>query len=238
MTTAPINNIEAELFPLGWFTLPPTDKGMDKPTEVLWFSRLQYATQLAAEFPASVWTERVQKIRDYICRANLALARTLARKSVPDERNPKWDGAYSTALLALARAVDRYQLQRGFRFSTFAYGVIAKELTREWKREKRAGRVRGGFDPALFGREDEQHVDDTDQLGFAMKTAGLSENEKTVLHRRFVEGARMKQIGEELSPPLTKSRVQQIIWAALAKMQTVLELPINKGKAAKRLKRS
>lgn len=72
-----------------------------------------------------------QHLRDEIVSAHLGLAHQLARRFA--NRGEPHDDLVQVASLALVKAVDRFEPERGVRFSTFAVKCIVGELKRHFR---------------------------------------------------------------------------------------------------------
>jgi len=81
------------------------------------------------------WVRRWHTVREYIVAENLGLAYTMISRFRAKDFDH--DDLLSEAMFALARAVDRFNPWRGFRFSTYACNVIARALMRRGKVQMR-----------------------------------------------------------------------------------------------------
>ena len=70
-------------------------------------------------------------LRDKLVAAHLGLAHQLARRFV--NRGEPYDDLVQVASLALIKALDRFEPERGIRFSTFAVKCIVGELKRHFR---------------------------------------------------------------------------------------------------------
>ena len=70
-------------------------------------------------------------LRDKIVAANLGLAHQLARRFV--NRGEPYDDLVQVASLALIKALDRFEPERGVKFSTFATRTLIGELKRHFR---------------------------------------------------------------------------------------------------------
>jgi RNA polymerase sigma-B factor len=76
-------------------------------------------------------TSRDPTIRDELVTANLGLARILARRL--SSRGEVYDDLFQVASLALIKAVERFDPERGVEFSTFATRTVLGELKHHFR---------------------------------------------------------------------------------------------------------
>jgi len=174
------------------------------------------------------WTERWQTLREYIVESNLGLVYSMLGRF--STRRSDEDDLLSDAMLALTRAVDRFNPWRGYRFSTYACNVIARALMRRGKRESNYRRLFPIQHDASFERPDK--TDDPaaelyiERLRYVLdRNAGaLTELETQVLVRRFLCPQQPRLTFQEIGNAvgLSKERVRQIQNVALAKLRDML----------------
>ena len=70
-------------------------------------------------------------LRDELVTANLGLARILARRF--SNRGEPYDDLFQVASLALIKAVERFDPERGVEFSTFATRTVLGELKHHFR---------------------------------------------------------------------------------------------------------
>jgi RNA polymerase primary sigma factor len=88
-----------------------------------------------------------QAIRDEIIRANMRLAISVVKKFVTPQNS--FDDLLSDGIYSLMQAVDKFDYDRGFRFSTYAYRAIARNAYRAIiKRQKESVRFGTEMDEA------------------------------------------------------------------------------------------
>jgi RNA polymerase sigma factor (sigma-70 family) len=173
------------------------------------------------------WVRRWNLIREYIVSENLGLAYTMIARFRAKEFDH--DDLVSEAMFALARAVDRFNPWRGFRFSTYACNVIARALMRRGKTEMQYRRLFPLQSEGLFERLERRNEESSVYVErlrrvVAFNLGGLTKIESAVLAKRFPwnrdTSLTFRQIGEAVG--LSKERVRQIQNVALTKLREVL----------------
>lgn len=175
------------------------------------------------------WSRRWRDIRECIVKKNLGLVYTMlnrTRSCDPDE-----DDRLSEAMLGLARAVDRFNPWKGYRFSTYACNAILRSLLRRGKRQRQ---YRALFpvqhDVGLEGPSelpDSQAALYAERLSRAMSAnlAKLTELEATIIAERFPRNREDRLTLQRLADGLglCKERVRQIQDLALRKLRVILQ---------------
>ncbi|QDU54933.1 sigma-70 family RNA polymerase sigma factor [Aeoliella mucimassa] len=77
---------------------------------------------------AEEYLERADRLRNYLIQANTRLVMSIARKYA-DPRNP-FDDLLSRGIASLIRAVEKFDCDRGYRFSTYATCAVRRDLNR------------------------------------------------------------------------------------------------------------
>jgi RNA polymerase sigma factor (sigma-70 family) len=168
-------------------------------------------------------------LREHLVAENLGLAYSMIKRFNHLKLDP--DELQSESMFALARAVDRFDPWRGYRFSTYACTVIARALTRRDRRDRQrrqhhAVAFDGSFDQAapLTDRHTDLYVD---RLRRALKvnSGRLTQLEQTVIGYRFPNDRGRRQTFREIASmvSLSKERVRQIQSTALTKLRGVLD---------------
>ena len=188
--------------------------------------------KMAGEFLE--WHRKFEHTREYLVRTNLALVLAMAKRYRLGETD--FADVVSEGNMALLRAVDKFNVDRGFKFSTYACRAILKAFSRTaMKATRQRTRFPLEFEP---GREKSDWLDrrrdsaeefyiEELQAIVDRNLADLSSIEKKVIVHRF----NWKQVGN--SPltldavgqiiGVTKERVRQIQNKALAKIRIVME---------------
>ncbi|MGD0541854.1 MAG: sigma-70 family RNA polymerase sigma factor [Tepidisphaeraceae bacterium] len=180
------------------------------------------------------WHRKFEHFREYLVRTNLALVLAMAKRTRLGEVD--FAEVVSEGNMALLRAVDKFSIDRGFKFSTYACRAILKGFSRTaMKASKHRTRFPVEFEPTMEQsdwadrRRDQIEDDCIDELKAIVdrNLADLSSVEQTVIRRRFnwqqVEESSMtlEEVGKIIG--VTKERVRQIQNKALAKIRLVME---------------
>jgi RNA polymerase sigma factor (sigma-70 family) len=181
------------------------------------------------------WHAIAASFREQIAETNLALVLAMAK------RVRIMDGEFADVVsegnMALMRSVDKFDCERGFKFSTYACRAILKAFSRHgMKSTRHRQRFVTDFDPAfersdhLETRRAEYVADSAAEVRHLMDTneAELTLVEQTVIGHRFGVGVdeasstlTLEQVGQIIG--VTKERVRQIQNKALAKLRTTIE---------------
>jgi RNA polymerase sigma factor (sigma-70 family) len=183
------------------------------------------------------WHRRSLDVRAQIVRMNMPLVLAMAKRTRLNSLD--FNELISEGNMALLRSVDKFDCNRGFKFSTYSCRAILKSFSRVAMRASRyRGRFPAEFDPALEADnylEKKRHdlVEDcVDELKSILvsNVAELSEVERTVIVERFALAGpdrepaspkTLEQVGSIIG--VTKERVRQIQNKALSKIRTALE---------------
>ncbi len=179
------------------------------------------------------WYRRAQEARAMIVEANMALVLAMAKRSWVT--NVEFSDLVSEGNMALLRSVEKFDVSRGFKFSTYACRAIIKGFSRL---ATKTGRYRQRFpteyDPELersdydVKKHDMQREDWVDTLRDVLTSnrANLTTIEQTIVTERFALISRGKkrtlaEVGKLVG--LTNERVRQIQNLALNKIKVALE---------------
>jgi RNA polymerase primary sigma factor len=188
--------------------------------------------ELADEFIE--WHRRFEHFREYLTRTNLALVLAMAKRTRLGDID--FAEIVSEGNMALLRAVDKFNVDRGFKFSTYACRAILKAFSRAaMKHNRHRTRFPVEFEPDLEKSDwqdkkrdlvEEDCVDELKQI-VDRNLADLSNVEQTVLRRRFNweqaddSPLTLEEVGKIIG--VTKERVRQIQNKALAKIKRLME---------------
>jgi len=184
----------------------------------------------------AAWQMRALELRAAIARANLPLVHSMAKRS--RITSVEFVELISEGNLAVLRCIDKFDVSRGFKFSTYACRAIIKSFHRF---AAKAGRYQKAFGveyaPELERadyselRHQQRRMDSIEMVRELLKAnhAGLSEMERTVLLHRFPvfsddEPKTLAEIGRRVR--MTNEGVRQIQKRALGKLLTVVEAQI------------
>src|SRR3954466_10792065 len=180
------------------------------------------------------WHRRFEHFREYLVRTNLALVLAMAKRVRLGDVD--FAEVVSEGNMALLRAVDKFNVDRGFKFSTYACRAILKAFSRTaMKHSRHKTRFPVEFEPDMEKsdwsdrKRDQVEEDCIDELKaiVSRNLADLSEVEETVIRRRFnweqqdESPLTLEEVGQIIG--VTKERVRQIQNKALAKIRGVLE---------------
>ncbi len=179
------------------------------------------------------WHGRAQQARSDLVGANMALVLAMAKRTrIP---NVEFAELVSEGNMALLRSVEKFDVSRGFKFSTYACRAILKSFNRL---ATKTGRYRQHFpteyNPELersdydVKKHETQREDSIESLReiLAANQANLTQVEQTIVTERFALISRGKartlnEVGKMVG--LTNERVRQIQNLALEKIRAVLD---------------
>lgn len=180
------------------------------------------------------WDRRQEHYREYLTRTNLALVLAMAKRTRLGDID--FAEVVSEGNMALLRAVEKFNVDRGFKFSTYACRAILKAFSRiSQKFSKYRTRFPVEFEPDyeksdwVDKRRDQAQTDVLDELKQIVdrNLADLSTVEQTVIKRRFNWEQQqdtpltLEEVGKIIG--VTKERVRQIQNKALLKIRGVME---------------
>ena len=168
--------------------------------------------------------------RDRIIRANLRLVISNARKYC--STTYLFEDLVSDGSLALMEAVDKFDYQRGFRFSTYATHAIRRSFFRKIERRQKDRQRFVATDPiAINATPDDFEIDfdaPAETILIDRVVGGLdqylSERERQIIEGRFglngrAEPSTLLQLASELG--ICKERVRQVEGIAIKKLHAV-----------------
>ncbi len=222
---------------------------MSTPEEKLMFLRFNYSKRKLIQLQAKAkrdgltrdlaelvveWHRRFEHFREYLVRTNLALVLAMAKRVRLGDVD--FAEVVSEGNMALIRAVEKFSIDRGFKFSTYACRAILKAFSRTALKSNRyRNRFPVEFEPDLEKsdwsdrKRDQVEEDCIDELKTIVERnlADLSSVEQTVIRRRFnwqeqeATPLTLEEVGRIIG--VTKERVRQIQNKALAKIKAKME---------------
>ncbi len=207
---------------------------------VQWRDRLQAQDKIDPHEgrQALKWFRKAERYRDQIARTNLALVLAMAKRTRMSEAD--FADLVSEGNMALLRAIDKFDVARGFKFSTYACRAILQAFSRAGaKLSKHRRMFPVDFDPALERSDHQQRqreqeeADCIDEIKHIIRCnqAELSEIEREIVQHRFAISTRgdrldtrpltLEQVGQHVG--VTKERVRQIQNKALSKLRAVMQ---------------
>jgi len=249
---------QPELPKISWYQ-PTRDEPSDQPAstpklmtateEQIMFLRFNYAKRKLGLLKKRVgrdgltrqnanllveWFERHENLREYLVRTNLALVLAMAKRTRLGDID--FAEVVSEGNMALLRAVEKFSVDRGFKFSTYACRAILKAFSRiSIKHSKHRTRFPVEFEPELEKsdwidtKRDTVEKDLTDEIRQIVdrNLAELSDIEQTVIKERFNwqqakdSPLTLEEVGAIIG--VTKERVRQIQNKALIKIRKLMQ---------------
>jgi RNA polymerase primary sigma factor len=172
---------------------------------------------------------KAERLRNHLIRANTRLVMSIARRFA-DERN-SFDDLLSHGIASLMHSVEKFDYDRGYRFSTYATCAVRRDLYRLVMGRKRdLQRFATGATEVLAGCTDVAADSETltegawHQLSGSLREmmAKLDDRERVILAARFgLEGMGKRcsysRLGDRLG--ISKERVRQLANRALDKLR-------------------
>ncbi|MCK4601485.1 MAG: sigma-70 family RNA polymerase sigma factor, partial [Phycisphaerae bacterium] len=180
-----------------------------------------------------LWFDRAMKVRSDLVGANMALVPAMAKRTrIP---NAEFSEMISEGNMALLRSVEKFDVSRGFKFSTYACRAILKSFNRLATKTSRYRRhfpteyepkfERSDYDVKKHEMQRDDSIETLRDI-LVRNLANLTDLEHTIIMERFAIGSHRKRrtladVGREVG--LTNERVRQIQNLALAKIRAVLD---------------
>ncbi|MCE5277107.1 MAG: sigma-70 family RNA polymerase sigma factor [Planctomycetaceae bacterium] len=180
-----------------------------------------------------LWNSRARWARSQIIHANLALVPVMAQRAI--NRGVDFDDLLSEGYLAVMRCVEKFDVSRGYKFSTYACRSILASFSRLQRKARTVRKyIICEFDPEFEGSDhpqtvhDQQHTDAIETVREVLtgNSANLNPAELQVIQKRFPmtgpeKGQTLAQVGSILG--LSPESVRQIEKRSLAKIRLALE---------------
>jgi RNA polymerase primary sigma factor len=207
------------------------------------FKANQLRQQLSVDAPCSWTIRRIQALltaadwyRDRMIKSNMRLVISIVKKFVNKQNG--FDDLLSDGIVALLRAVDKFDVGLGFRFSTYATQVVRRNTYRRvMEKQKERQRITLSIHESGVDVSDEHRSPSMSEerwqalrsrLGLMLDK--LDRREKLIVRARFsLGGHRRVQTLQRLADKLgvSKERVRQLEKRALEKLRDLaLESPL------------
>ena len=170
---------------------------------------------------------RASVIRNHLVQANMRLVMSIVKKFVTPQQS--FDEMLSNGTMILINAVEKFDYDRGFRFSTYAYRSIARDSYRTVTaaNQENSQFVRDA-EAWAFEEADERASSQKEQTWSQLRELltglldGLDRREKFIIRSRYALGSHHKvKTFQSLADKLgvSKERVRQLEQRAVAKLQ-------------------
>lgn len=168
------------------------------------------------------------KIRDRIIRANMRLVFSIVKKFVTPQYS--FDELLSDGIETLIQAVHKFDYDRGFRFSTYAYRAIARGAYRQvTARQKDASRFAGEVNALAAVHPEDSETPPVNENSWHSLRAMLTKmlhrldpRERYIVHRRYaMDTSRKPETFQSMANKLgvSKERVRQLEKRAVGKLR-------------------
>ena len=174
--------------------------------------------------------QQANAVKNRIVGANIRLVISIVKQLAPSPA--VFEEMFSDGLLAMIRATEKFDFDRGFRFSTYATMVIRRQLYRSMKNDHRDRTRFPTGDPTLLGETPQEELDA--RIGYngwvqlnssltSMMTE-LDDRERQIIRARFgfdTDGKKqtLQSLAKEFG--VCKERVRQLEKRAMTKLRTV-----------------
>lgn len=170
-------------------------------------------------------------IRDQIAQANMRLVISVVKKFVTPQHS--FDEMLSDGIMTMLYAIDKFDYDRGFRFSTYAYRSIARAAYRSVTDRQKENRRFLNTPDENFDVEDQGGTASMDQRTWEtlrgllkQMLKNLDQRERFIIRGRYALGTHRKiQTFQSLADKLgvSKERVRQLEQRAMTKLRTMAE---------------
>lgn len=216
---------------------PEQERLLFQRMNYLRYQAVQIRSQLNADEPDTNALRMLQLLlgmadwhRDAIVQANLRLVFSIVKKFV--NKSNAFDDLLSDGIVALIRAVEKFDYDRGFRFSTYATQVVRRNAYRTVvQKQKEKSKVAGGLQDLGLDVSDEtrqpaisEHRWHELRSRLAIMLGDLDRREKFIIRARFSLGSHRKvhtlqALADRLG--VSKERVRQLEKRALEKLRSM-----------------
>lgn len=172
-----------------------------------------------------------EQIRNHIVQANVRLVIAIVKRLTGPQHN--FDEFVSDGMLSLMQVVDKFDFDRGFRFSTYAYRAITRTVYRRMVQlHKQETRVSNGMDEALMEVPNRTEINLSERTWSNLRELlsqfmeQLDPREQLIIESRYalgihIKGSTFQALADELG--VSKERVRQLERRAVTKLQALAE---------------
>lgn len=214
---------------------PEQEKTLFRRMNFLRHQATLHRARLNPDRPSKTRIELVERLvaladwhRDALVQANMRLVFSIVKKFV--NANNAFDDLLSDGIVALIRAVEKFDYDRGFRFSTYATQVVRRNAYRiVVLKQKEKSKMVGGLQELGLDVSDEERQPAISEHRWhelrsrlAVMLGDLDRREKFIIRARFSLGSHRKvQTLQALADRLgvSKERVRQLEKRALDKLR-------------------
>lgn len=215
------------------------------PQERYLFQRMNYLKYRANAFRSALdpdrfdsrqleeaerWLAEANQIRDRILKANMRLVISIVKKYVTPHQS--FDDMLSDGTMSLMKAVSKFDYDRGFRFSTYAYRSISRTACRSIMDHRRISQRHLQANEDINELADDHEDTSRREAGWASKRAavermlhGLDGRERFIISGRYaLDGQGKEQSFQNLADVLglSKERTRQLEQRAFSKLRRLV----------------
>lgn len=176
---------------------------------------------------------KAQALRDHLIKANMRLVMSIVKKFVTPQQS--FDEMLSDGIMTLMQAVDKFDFDRGFRFSTYAYRSIARHAYRSvTAARKEEARFACDLEEWVFEQQDHRTAASSmsDQVWGNLRELTtsmldqLDRRERFIVRSRYALGSHRKvktfqYLADKLG--VSKERVRQLEHRAVTKLRAMAD---------------
>jgi RNA polymerase primary sigma factor len=219
---------------------PEEERSLFQRMNFLKFKAEEFRLKLAPESQDCWQIRRIDGLlkasewyRDYIVRSNMRLVISIVKKFVNAQNG--FDDLLSDGIVALIRAVDKFDASLGFRFSTYATQVVRRNtyrcvMEKQTERKRNVGSIHeNGVDIGDDQKESSMSEARWHELRsrLSLMLDHLDRREKFIIRARFSLGGHrriqtLQRLAEKLG--VSKERVRQLEKRALDKLRGMVSL--------------
>jgi RNA polymerase primary sigma factor len=172
---------------------------------------------------------RAEAIRDHLIKANMRLVISIVKKFVTPQQS--FDDMLSDGIYTLMQAVEKFDYDRGFRFSTYAYRSIARNAYRTvTSAHKKEARFTRDAEQWALEQEDDRSSSLSDQVWSNLRELTgsmldrLDRRERFIIRSRYALGSHRKvrtfqYLADKLG--VSKERARQLEKRAVEKLRNM-----------------